>query len=250
MTTYIITGANRGIGFALAKNISATKNNKVVATTRSLNRAQQLKDLNRDNIEIIELDVTHSVETQKNCLAKLSFLREFGVDTVVHNAGISILNDTPIHLEPIETFEKQWQNNTLASVKFYQAIYPYWTEANDNVTKKAIFISSMVGSIGALSFPTKGYGLSKAGLNFLVKHIAVENSRSEIPTLRDSVALAVHPGLVLTDMAKSSADSLEELRPFVIMPDVSAENIVKIIDEAKKEQTGAFLSNDGSTIPY
>lgn len=87
-TTYFITGANRGIGYELAKKISENKDNVVVATTRSWARAEQLKELKRSNLEIIQLDVTHSVDQLKAALGKLKILQENGVDVFIQNAGI------------------------------------------------------------------------------------------------------------------------------------------------------------------
>lgn len=248
--TYFITGANRGIGFSLTKAISENKDNTVVATTRSFERAEQLKDLNRSNIEIIQLDVTDSLEKQKESLAKLKVLAKSGVDVFIQNAGIFILEDTPISKEPIENFVTQWEGNTLSSIKIYQAIYPYWTKKNDNATKKAVFISSMVGSMGAFGFATKGYGLSKAGLNFVAKHIAFENAESEDPTLKNSVTISVHPGVVTTDMGRPGVEALEFLRPLAITPDQSAEAILKLVGDVKPEQSGDFLSYDGSKLAY
>lgn len=246
MSTYFITGANRGIGFALAQIVSANKENKVVATTRSLSRAEQLQNLKRANIEIIELDVTDSVEKQKSALSKLKFLQK-GADVVVQNAGIFYLSENTIATEPIETFVEQFEGNALASVKFYQAIYLYWKKPTGN-SKKLIFISSVGGSMGGFALPTKAYGLSKAAVNFLAKHIAVENASDE--ELKDSVTISLHPGVVLTDMGKTGIEAVELLRQLAITPEESAEAIYKVIGEVKPEQSGEFLNYDGTQLPY
>lgn len=248
--TYLVTGANRGIGLSLVKLLSADEENSIIATTRSFSRAQELRDLGRDNVEIIELDVTHSVREQKESLEKLKFLQESGVDVFIQNAGIFIVDDTPFSEEPIENFVTHFEGNTLASIKFYQAVYPYWARKNPDVVKKAIFMTSFVGTIGNLQLLTKGYGLSKAGINFIAKHIAVENAESKDPTLRDSISISVHPGIVDTDMGKVAVKRFEVAKPYEISPDESADAMIKLFNEIQQEQSGAFLSYDGSVLEY
>ena len=62
VVTYFITGANRGIGFGFAKQLSADSNNVVIATTRSFANAAALIELNRSNLHIIEYDITSPLE--------------------------------------------------------------------------------------------------------------------------------------------------------------------------------------------
>lgn len=247
--TYFITGANRGIGYALVKIIAEDPNNLIVATTRSFDRAKELNALEKSNLEVIEYDTTHSVDTQKTSLAKLKFLSKHGVDVFIPNAGIFDVHNSPFHEEPAENFTAFWEGNTLASIKSYQAVYPYLIRPTGNI-KKTIFVSSLAGTIGGLFVLTKGYGLSKAGINFITKHIAVENSMSKDPVIKNSITISIHPGIVTTEMGNLCLELIEESAPLAISPTESAELIVKLVNGLKPEQTGAFLSYTGEAIPY
>jgi len=257
-TTYFITGANRGIGFELTKKISENKDNVVVATTRSFDRAGQLKDLKRDNIEIIQLDVTDSLDELKDSLSKLKVLQENGVDVFIQNAGIYLDAGEGTATTPIEHFTDMFNGNTLSSIKVYQAIYPYWIREHKGVTKKAVYISSLLGSMGGFILPSFGYGLSKAALNFHAKHTAFEHSNSENPVLKESITVSLHPGLVTTDMGSAGAEKLRQNESFagldldkiIISPPQSASDLVKIIDGLKLEDTGSFFNHDGSKLPF
>lgn len=247
--TYIITGANRGIGFELAKKLSETKDNVVVATTRSLDRADQLKKLNRDNVEIIQLDVSDLLDKVKESLNKLKVLAENGVDVFIQNAGIFVEGTGSSSTEPIENYSKQLEVNTLSSIKFYQAIYPYWTKEHTGATKKAVYISTILGSIGALTLPSFGYGLSKAALNFHTKHTAFEHTNSENPLLKSSISVSLHPGVVTTDMGTAGVEKYQ-LQDIAITPSQSAESLVKVIEGLTPDDNGGFLSYDGSKLEY
>lgn len=257
-TTYFITGANRGIGYELAKKISENKDNVVVATTRSWARAEQLKELKRSNLEIIQLDVTHSVDQLKAALGKLKILQENGVDVFIQNAGIYLEAGASTATAPIEHYTDLFNANTLSGIKVYQAIYPYWIRENKGVTKKAVYVSSIVASMTGFIFPSFGYGLSKSALNFHAKHTAFENSNSENPVLKESITISLHPGVVATDMGSAAIEKFRQnggaigldLDKMVISPPHSASDIVKVIDGLKLEDTGSFISHDGAKIPF
>jgi len=250
-TSYIVTGANRGIGFELVKKLSENVDNVIVATSRSLERAEALRNLNKQNIEIIQLDVTDSVDELKAALAKLKFLAKYGVDVFIQNAGIGFLPKVPDYTidQPIESYTKFFEGNTLSSVKFYQAIYPYWLKEHAGVTKKGVYVSSVAGTIGDLAFTTFAYGLSKAALNFHAKHTSFEHSNSENPTLKSSITVAIHPGLVLTDMGTPGAKAYN-LESIAITPEQSGESVVKLIEGLKSEDNGEFLNYDGTKLNY
>jgi NAD(P)-dependent dehydrogenase (short-subunit alcohol dehydrogenase family) len=66
--TYFITGANRGIGFEFAKQLSADSNNVVIATTRSFTNAAALKEWTRTNLIIIGFDLNNALGMMRKSL--------------------------------------------------------------------------------------------------------------------------------------------------------------------------------------
>lgn len=59
MASYVITGANRGIGFEMVRQFSADPKNVVVALVRNKEAAVQkvAKELNRPNVHVVHCDM-------------------------------------------------------------------------------------------------------------------------------------------------------------------------------------------------
>lgn len=251
MSAVLITGANRGIGLALAKLYSEDPTTKVIATTRSLANAKQLEALGRKNIHIITLDFEESLPQIKTSLEAIDKIAPEGVDVVIHNSGAAFgLNkegQTPVNTS-IDDFARNFTTNTFGTVKVFQAVYPYWIKNTGNV-KKLVFISSAAGWINNhIPINSFGYGGSKAALNHYVKEVGIYHSASENETLKSSVSVAVHPGVVTTDMAGDfiAANGITDY----ISPQQSAEHIKKLVDELKPEDNGTFKTYTGDSISW
>lgn len=245
-TTYLITGANRGIGFTTTKKLAEDDNNLVIATARDVKAATALRDLNRSNIKIIELDVSASLSTIKEKLTVLDKIAPDGVDVVLQNAGIYREFEGPSASISLDTFTDHFDVNTLGPIKLYQAVFPYWTKAHDGVTKKFAFVSSGAGSFALQAknpFLTYGYGLSKAALNFFVAEIARENADNS------RVVVSIHPGLVSTDMGSVAIDKLS-LQDWSITPQESGDAIAKLLAELTPEKNGQFFNYDGTNLEW
>lgn len=89
-----------------------------------------------------------------------------------------------------------------------------------------------------------GYRASKAALNQLVRTLAVELKR----TRPDAIALALHPGTVITDLSKPFRGDAG--KPGTFFPDDAAARLLNVLDAAKLEQSGQLIAWDGSRIPF
>jgi NAD(P)-dependent dehydrogenase (short-subunit alcohol dehydrogenase family) len=98
------------------------------------------------------------------------------------------------------------------------------------------FLSSKMGSI---SDNTSGgsymYRSSKAALNAVVKSLSLDLKD------RGVIAVALHPGWVKTDMGGKDAPTL---------PRESIQGMRKVLQDLRQEDTGKFLSYDGSEVPW
>ncbi|ODV68512.1 NAD(P)-binding protein [Hyphopichia burtonii NRRL Y-1933] len=247
--TYFITGANRGIGFEFAKQLSADSNNVVIATTRSFANAAALKDLNRSNLIIIEYDLNASLETLQKSLLPI---KDYSVDVVIQNSGIAKDSQKSILQTSEDELREHYAVNAIGSVKVYQSIFPYWSKkANPETAKKFIFISSAVGWTNNF-FPmqTSHYGASKAALNFLSRHIAFDHKSSELDHIKNSIVVPVHPGVVETDMAKPFLVHREKLSVPVITPQDSAASLISLIQNLKQEDDDTFITYDGNKVTW
>lgn len=88
------------------------------------------------------------------------------------------------------------------------------------------------------------YRASKAALNQVIRTLAIELKR----TRPEAIALSLHPGTVATDLSKPFRS--DEGHAGLFAPDDAAANLLKVIEDATGEQSGAFLAWDGTKIPY
>ena len=139
MTTVLVTGANRGLGYEFVKQYSENGFD-VLACCRNVHEAKKLKELQgiSDNIKIYELDVGN-IKIIKNLSQQL---QNETIDVLINNAGIyrssSIGNIN--YDEWIESFKV----NTIAP---YQIVENFLNQITHSDLKKVVSITSKMGSI-------------------------------------------------------------------------------------------------------
>lgn len=182
--TVLITGASKGIGFALTKQF-LTNGYKVIGT----NRTGEIESLAHPNFEILELDL--SDETTINEFEKLFEQKNIKLDILINNAGIGPDLDT---FKPEkESFKQTFDVNVIGTVFFTELLCRYV-----NVGGKIINISSKMGSIELCErTDSVAYRMSKTALNMYSKILTNR--------LLDKQTIAtIHPGWVRTTIAKDN----------------------------------------------
>ena len=233
--TVLITGCSRGIGFGLVQEY-VKREWKVIATCRNPKDAQQLNDFMAKNglNPPIALDIS-SMSSIESCKSEiLSSVSK--LDVLVNNAGISNKNhpDDLASRTDAKEFDHIMHTNVTSVLSMTQAFLPLLQKGTN---PKVINLSSGLGSMAASPrYTTTSYQCSKAALNMLTKCFADEN--------KDVLFVAIHPGWVQTDMGSAKNRS-----PPVTVSQ-SAQGIVEVAHNVKKENSGIFISFDGSTIPY
>jgi len=200
----LVTGANRGIGLEIARQL-AQSGNQVIVGARNIAQgeaAARMLSSNGAKAFPAELDVTNETAIEK-LVHKIT--SEVGrLDILVNNAGILIdESDLPGETN-LKTVRTTLETNLLGPWRLCQALIPLM-KRNEygrivNVSSGAGALSEMSGSLYA-----PAYSISKMALNALTIMFASE--------LRDSNILvnAVCPGWVRTDMGGTSAPrSVEE----------------------------------------
>ncbi|CAH2352202.1 uncharacterized oxidoreductase [[Candida] railenensis] len=244
---YFITGANRGIGYAVVEELSKRSNVKIIATVRSIEKAENLISLKNKtgNVELVTLDVSseESVDALDEQLQKVA---PDGIDVYISNAAyvdcLYTVKDAPRRI-----WIDHYKTNVLGPILVYQVLYPYLVKKE---TRKIIFISSSSGSMGSY-FPlsTSAYGQSKAALNYTGKELSSELQAENF------TVISLHPGVVATEAAeefkaKLNPDLVPLIEQMSITPAASAIKQLEIIDGLTKESTGKFFSYEGSEIPW
>ena len=221
MSTYLITGSNRGIGLELCNQIH-NRGDEVIATCRRA--SPELINLGvriEENIDI------SSEEAITNLAKKLSGIN---LDCIINNAGIYEFNS-------LEDFQKksilrQFEINALSPIFMTQSLKHLLKRPS-----KVAFITSRMGSIGDNSSGSSyGYRMSKVALSMGAKSLSLDLLKEEI-----YVAI-LHPGLVSTRMTGFT--------PNGITTEESANGILKQIDSLNKNNSGTFWHANGQVLPW
>ena len=234
MQTVLITGANRGLGLGLA-NAFLEDGNRVIAVSRG--PAPQLERSGAAELEIRRCELTD--DTALRSLA--ASLRGRTVDVLVNNAGMMAKSGFERGEESVQGFghfdRELWHR--LFDINLFTAMH--LTELLvDNIARaergRVVTISSMLGSMELNTFGgLYAYRASKAGVNAIVKSMSIDLAE------RGIIAIAQHPGWVRTDMGGPDAD---------IDVQTSVNGMKAVIDKLGPEDSGKFLSFDGSELPW
>ena len=178
-----VTGANRGIGRAIAEEAVARGAKRVYAAARNVSGVQDLVDQNPDTVVAVELDVTNG-EHIANAAAQAD-----DVQILINNAGVAGYSGVIYHHDP-EGARREMETNYFGPMNLSRAFAPAIV-ANGNGAV------ATVSSVGGLScFPMAAtYSASKAAA-----HSLIQGMRGELGPQGVAV-FGVYPGPIDTDMA-------------------------------------------------
>ena len=187
MATYLVTGANRGIGLEYCRQINE-RGDKAIAVCR-----ESSPELEKLGIQI-ETGVDITSEESVQTLAKK--LQDTPIDVLINNAAIVeriSLNDLDF-----ESIRRQFEVNAIGTLRFTVALLP-----NLAANAKIIIMTSRMGSIDDnTSGGSYGYRMSKVAVSMAGKSLAIDLKPRGI-----SVAI-LHPGLVQTRMTNFTPNGI------------------------------------------
>jgi NAD(P)-dependent dehydrogenase (short-subunit alcohol dehydrogenase family) len=220
MAISVVTGANRGIGLELVRQLRA-RGTEVAAVCR---RSSPELDALGVRVER-DCDVTdHRAWTR----LAASFANDT-VEVLVHNAGM-LVQDALADARP-EDVRAQFELNALAPLFLTRALLPRMGRG-----AKVALVTSRMGSMGDNgSGGYYGYRMSKAALNAAGVSLAVDLKPRGI-----AVAI-LHPGAVRTGMTGGQG---------MIDADESVRGLLRRIDALALDTSGRFLHQDGSALPW
>jgi NAD(P)-dependent dehydrogenase (short-subunit alcohol dehydrogenase family) len=219
MSTVLVTGANKGIGLELCRQLAA-RGERVIATCRT--RSSELDALGVEVVDGVEVTEVGSIVRLARHLAGRT------LDLVVLNAGV-LIDDSLEQLE-VDGLRRQLEVNAIAPLLITRALLP-----NLGRPSKLAIITSRMGSIGDNgSGGMYGYRMSKAALNMAGVSLARDLKG------RDVTVLLLHPGMVATPMTHGTG----------IPPAESVRGLLARIDAAKLTDSGSFFHQNGERLPW
>ncbi|HEX4706756.1 MAG TPA: SDR family oxidoreductase [Candidatus Udaeobacter sp.] len=230
LRTALITGANKGIGYEVARQLAAQGFHVFVGARnrKAGSRAADEIAKRSGNANVLEIDVadSDSVTTAAREFAKAAD----HLDVLVNNAGIIADGDDGILKICDEVMRKTLETNMLGVLRVTRAFAPLLAKSK---SPRVINVSSGGGQLtGGADGWAPAYCISKTALNGVTSQLAA--------ALPKFAVNSVCPGWVRTDMGGQNATrSVEE----------GADTIVWLAAEAPQKLTGKFL-RDRKEIPW
>jgi NAD(P)-dependent dehydrogenase (short-subunit alcohol dehydrogenase family) len=219
MKKILVTGANRGIGLELCRQL-AGRGDEVIAVCRK--GSEELSSLGLRVIEGVDVADGESVQRLRERLGPEK------LDWLINNAGI-LARDSLDQLD-FDAMERQFRVNSLGPLRVTSALLP-----NLGKGSKIGIITSRMGSISDnTSGGYYGYRLSKSAVNMAGMSLARDLQARGI-----AVAL-LHPGMVATDMTGGSGVPVQQ----------SAGGLIKRMDALDMNNTGSFWHAEGQVLPW
>ena len=230
MATYLVTGANRGIGYEYCRQLQA-RGDSAIAVCRTA--TAELKAL---RVRVEEgIDIT-SDDSVANLHKKLG---DTQIDVLINNAAMfakrtaeGIVKSITLEHLDFDSIREQFEINALGALRVTQVLLPRLKAGG-----KVVMMTSRMGSISDnTSGGSYGYRMSKVALSMAGKSLS-----HDLKTRGLAVAI-LHPGLVQTRMTNFTASG--------ITPEVSVRGLLMRIDELTLDNTGTFWHSNGEVLPW
>ena len=223
MPTVLVTGCDTGLGVEFARQYAAA-GCKVLATCLDPGTATATREIAGD-VRVMKLDVSDLAAID----ALAGELRGEPIDILVSNAGIGRPHP-PFGRTDYALLQRMLAVNLIGPLRLAEA---FVEQVAASRMKVMAFVSSRMGSIALnLTGGSYGYRASKAGLNAVIKSLAVDLASREI------LVLALHPGWAKTEPGAR------------VDVDRSVAGMRAIIERASRHETGSFFAYNDTPLPW
>jgi NAD(P)-dependent dehydrogenase (short-subunit alcohol dehydrogenase family) len=233
----LVTGANKGIGFEIARSLGRDHGMTVLVGARDDVRGKEAAGRLGGFAVPVSLDVT-SAESAERLAAFIS--AEYGkLDVLVNNAGVLLELGAPPSGSPVDLLRQTYETNVFGVVNVTNAVLPLVRAAPAG---RIVNVSSGLGSLAFQSDPTHvyaqnpliAYNSSKSALNAVTLSYANEVRATGIKVN------AADPGYCATDLNRHSGPRT---------PQQGAVAAVRLATLDADGPTGVFFADDGE-VPW
>nr|XP_057905250.1 C-signal-like [Doryrhamphus excisus] len=251
--TVLITGANKGLGFEMVRQLSEDKGRvkKLFACCRDPNgpTAEALHTLAKkypDIIVIVNMDVTDESSIQEAAKVITPLLGSEGLNLLINNAGLGL--ESSLQTATTKDMLDSFNTNVIGPMNIIKEFLPHLRTAAKaskisgmSCNKAAVInISAMEGSMDVTKetysyMAIVPFRVSKAALNMLTVCAAEEMKKEKI------LFSLLHPGWVRTDTGGPEGE---------IDAQTSVKGMLKVMSTMKDKHNGIFLDYQGSPMPW
>lgn len=238
MSVVVVTGAARGIGLELVRQLLARGDHVHAGARRVSPALQALADgaPHRCHLHILDL----ADDGAFNAFATAVAAVDPAVDVLINNAGIYSLKSAAWNPETTgfgalaaDDLLAVYRVNTVGPLLLAKAMLPLLARARG---ARVVNISSRLGSVGEkTSGGDYAYCGSKAALNIMTRALAADLAPQGV------TAFAMTPGWVRTDMGGPQA---------TLSPEESVRGMLRVIDGVRPRDAGRFVDQEGEDQPW
>ncbi|KAH9478023.1 putative oxidoreductase [Psilocybe cubensis] len=247
MPSWLITGANRGIGYSTVEALLQDDSNFVIATSRNAS-APSLVALSArypKTLRVIELDIESPTSIEKAVIASTPLLPS-GLDYLINNAAKNPQPSTKFEDLDLDVFGYEMQLSTVIPLRVSRAFLPLVKKSE---MKKIIFVSSVLASFETtfvMVNQMNAYSVGKASLNMLTRKWGASLKYDGVTTA------AIHPGWTKTELSDCLTDWISTYAPQIprLTTDEAAACLIKTSEALALEKTGLFWNFDGSNLAW
>ncbi|WP_017446999.1 SDR family NAD(P)-dependent oxidoreductase [Gayadomonas joobiniege] len=222
MATFLITGANRGIGAALTES-ALSAGHKVIATSRDLGKMPDFK--HNDQLTLLPLELTS--DDSINQFAKTLIKKKIEIDYLINNAGISLNNH--FFAATKDELEYSLRVNLIAPFLLTQKVFQVLSK-QAKIVQLSSGAASLTNTHQFKGTPLDTYAISKSALNMFTLRLSLQVSSEQ-------AVVAISPGWVKTDMGGDQAPDTPEYVAAKLLDtllNIGPEDNGTFIDFAKK----------------
>ncbi|XP_072024633.1 C-signal-like [Amphiura filiformis] len=246
IASILITGANRGIGYELVRQLAAANPSPdfIYAGCRNPDGADKLKELaqKHPNVKILKIAIGDESSYQTAVQQVSQDIGDRGLNVLFNNAGI--LTNRKFHEVTAEEMRKDYEVDTIGPLMLTKAFYPLLKKAADSSQVKGLSctraaVLNMTSGLGLINSNTSGgfypYRPAKIALNMITKSMSIDFKSDGI------MAVIIDPGWVSTDMGGKNASAT---------PSQCVDGILSVMAKLGEEENGKVKKWNGQTMEY
>ena len=222
--TALVTGANRGIGREVARQLAARGCRTIVAARNAAAGERAASELRAAGLDVLAAPLDVASPSSVEAAAAALEARGLHVDILVNNAAILIAEHEGAIQTPLDRYQETLETNVLGAIAVSRAFVPGMMERGWG---RVVNVSSTAGQLSTMSTYAPAYALSKTALNAFTRLLAAETKQSGV------LVNSACPGWVRTDMGGPGAPlSVEQ----------GADTLVWLATLPDSGPTGGFFS--------
>lgn len=239
MKKALITGANQGIGFETAKQLSQLGYYVYLGSRNEANGIEAQNKLNKlglDNVEFVQLDVT-DIDSVRSAKEKLE-ARSQQLDVLINNAGIVGEQPQNMSVNNLNNLRNVFETNFFGAVQTTQQFIDLLEKSDE---PRIINVSSPLGSLSVQSNSQNpnyriydAYSSSKTALNAFTLLLAKEFENTHFKIV------SVEPGYTATNLNQYQGTQTAEQAAGIIVKFSTLSDI----------PTGKFFDRNGDELPW